>query len=47
MIQKRKKTRTKQEGKTYCFSCRNFTDNVNKNKVTMTKKSNQIKIQVF
>ena len=30
--------RLKQEGKTSCFSCRNFTDNVHRKKVTVTNK---------
>ena len=32
------KNKNKKEGKTYDFSCRNYTGNVNKNKVKMKNK---------
>ena len=36
----RKKNKNKNEDKTYCFSCKNYTFNVNTSKVKMTNKEN-------
>lgn len=47
MVQKRKKKRTKREGKTHRFSCRYFTDNVNRKKVTMTNEEIREKLKCF
>ena len=44
---KKKKKRTKREGKTHCFSCRYFTDNVNRKKVTMTNEEIREKLKCF
>ena len=47
MVQKRKKRRTKREGKTHCFSCRYFTNNVNRKKVTMINEEIREKLKCF
>ena len=36
----RKKNKNKNEDKTYCFSCENYTVNINTSKVKMTNKEN-------
>ena len=41
------KTKNKKEDKTYCFSCRNYTGNVNTNKVKITIKVIREKSKCF